>query len=263
MVCIRPQTYFHCNKSVCIAFGPMYHAPIPDMSLGTSKIACQSSVKYLGLALISDPCFKVDTDGSKRKFSRCNAVLDNSAHELDFGATVCKTVRPMLSVRCLSVLSVCNVRALWSNGWTDQDETWHAGRPRPWPHCVRWGPSSPSHKGAQPPPNLRSNGCMGQDATWYGARPQPRRLGVRWRPRSTLPKKRHSPSIFGPYPLRPNGCIDQDATWYGGRPGPGRLCVKWRPSPPPKFSVHVYYSYSDFVRTLHRRKALLVSSSSS
>jgi len=32
----------------------------------------------------------------------------------------------------------CDVPALWPNGWTDQDETWHAGRPRPWPHCVRW-----------------------------------------------------------------------------------------------------------------------------
>ena len=59
-----------------------------------------------------------------------------------FWATVCKTVRPMLSVRCLSVLaclSICDVRALWPNGWTDQDETWHAGRPQPWTHCVRWG----------------------------------------------------------------------------------------------------------------------------
>jgi len=33
----------------------------------------------------------------------------------------------------------------------DQDKTWHAGRPRHWPHCVRWGPSSPSLKGAQTP----------------------------------------------------------------------------------------------------------------
>jgi len=33
----------------------------------------------------------------------------------------------MLSVRCLSCPSVCNVRVLWPNGWTDQDETWHAG----------------------------------------------------------------------------------------------------------------------------------------
>jgi len=37
--------------------------------------------------------------------------------------------------------------------WMDQNETWHAGRRRPWPHCVRCGLSSPSPKGAQPPPN--------------------------------------------------------------------------------------------------------------
>ena len=75
----------------------------------------------------------------------------------DFWATVCETVRPMLSVRCLSCLfvlsvcPVCHVRALWPNGLTDQDETRHAGRPRPWPHCVRWGPSSPPLKGHSPP----------------------------------------------------------------------------------------------------------------
>ena len=36
-----------------------------------------------------------------------------------FWATVYKTVRPMLSDRCLSVLSVCNVGILWPNGWMD------------------------------------------------------------------------------------------------------------------------------------------------
>ena len=42
-----------------------------------------------------------------------------------FGATVCKTARPspMLSDRALSVCPVCDVRALWPTGWTDQDET--------------------------------------------------------------------------------------------------------------------------------------------
>ena len=40
-------------------------------------------------------------------------------------ATVCNTVRPTLSDRCLSVLSVCNVGVLWPNGWMGQDETWH------------------------------------------------------------------------------------------------------------------------------------------
>ena len=62
-------------------------------------------------------------------------------------------------------LSVCNVRALWPNGWTDQDETWHAGRPRPWPHCVRWGPSSPP-KGAQPHPQFSAYISCGQMAAW-------------------------------------------------------------------------------------------------
>jgi len=81
------------------------------------------------------------------------------------------------SVVCPVCLSVGDVRALWPNGWTDQDETWRAGRPRPWSHCVRWGPSCPSAKGAQPPifgPYLlRPNGCMDRDVTWYGGRPHP------------------------------------------------------------------------------------------
>jgi len=127
------------------------------------------------------------------------------------------------TVVCLSVClscPVCNVGVLWPNGLTDQDESWHAGRPRPWPHCVRWGSSSPSPKG-------------------------------------------HSPPIFGPYPLRPYGCMDQDATLHGARPRPRRLCVTWGPSPPPKFSAHVYYSYCDFVRTLHSAQSMLVCSSSS
>jgi len=44
---------------------------------------------------------------------------------------------------CLSC-PVCDVAILWPNGWMDQDETWHADRPWPLAHCVRWGPSTPS-----------------------------------------------------------------------------------------------------------------------
>ena len=142
----------------------------------------------------------------------------------------------MLSARCLSCLSVCpvcDVRSLWPNGWTDQDETWQAGRPRPWPHCVRWGSSSPSPKGAQPPifgPYLlRPNGCMNQDVTWYGARPRPRRICVRWGPRSPSPKGGRSPpptqKKFGPCLLWPNGWMDEAGTWYGGRPM--SIVAKW------------------------------------
>jgi len=39
---------------------------------------------------------------------------------------------------------------LWPNGWMDQNATWYKDRPRPRPHCVTWGPSSPSHKGHSP-----------------------------------------------------------------------------------------------------------------
>jgi len=57
-----------------------------------------------------------------------------------FWATVCKTVRPMLSDRC----PVCNVGVMWPNSWMDQDESWHAGRPLPCrPHCARWRSAPP------------------------------------------------------------------------------------------------------------------------
>jgi len=43
--------------------------------------------------------------------------------------------------------------SMWPNGCMDQDATWYGGRPRPRPHCTRWGPSSSSpQKGAQPSP---------------------------------------------------------------------------------------------------------------
>ena len=55
----------------------------------------------------------------------------------------------------LSVLSVCKVGVLWPNCWMGQDETWRAGRPQPWPQCVRCGPSSPSPKRGTAPTNFQ------------------------------------------------------------------------------------------------------------
>jgi len=74
---------------------------------------------------------------------------------VDFWATVCKTVRPMLWDRCLSA---CNVLPVCLYRWTcivakrlDASRyAWHGGRPRPRPHCVRWGPSSPHQNGHSP-----------------------------------------------------------------------------------------------------------------
>jgi len=99
-----------------------------------------------------------------------------------FWATVCKTVRPMLSVRCLSVLSVTFVHCVQAAGRTKMKLGMQVGL----------NSASPPLKGVGAPifgPYLlHPNGWMDQHATWYGGRPQPRRLCVRWGPRSTLPK---------------------------------------------------------------------------
>jgi len=113
---------------------------------------------------------------------------------------------------CCPVLSVCDVGLLWPNSWTDQGETWHAGRPRPRSHCVRWGPKN----GAEPPIIgpclLRPNGRMDQDASWHWSRSRPRPHCARWGPSSPSPKRGAQPPIFGPCLLWQNGWMDQNAT---------------------------------------------------
>jgi len=62
---------------------------------------------------------------------------------------------PMLSDRCLSVLSYLSVTLVYCSqtvGWIKMISTWRGGRPRPRPHCVRWDPAP--------------SGCMDPDATW-------------------------------------------------------------------------------------------------
>jgi len=90
-----------------------------------------------------------------------------------------------------------------------------------------------------------------QSASWQSASWRIRELSSY--SQLPLPKKGAELPIFGPWLLWPNDWMHQDATWYGGRPQPRGLCVRWGPSPPANFSAHVYYSYCDFVRTLHDR----------
>ena len=52
---------------------------------------------------------------------------------------------------------------LWSNGWMDQDSTWHGGEPWSRPHCARWGPSSTPQKGGTDP-QFTANFYCGQTA---------------------------------------------------------------------------------------------------
>ena len=171
-------------------------------------------------------------------------IRDTRHNSVHFWTTVCKTVRPMLSDRCLSCLSDLSV----CNRWVDKDETWQAGRPRPRPHCVRWGPSSPEKGGTAPNFRLMSfvakllGGSRCHLVRRY--RHRPRRQCVRWEPSS--PEKRKAPHF------RPMSVVAQR---MGGPrchlvrrwPRPRRHCVRWEPSSPyrkkhssPHFSAHVY-----------------------
>jgi len=156
-------------------------------------------------------------------------------------------------------------RALWPNGWTDPDETWHEGRLPPWPQCVRWGPSSPPPKGHSPPtifgypspkggPKFSAHVYCGQTAGWMklvlgmevGLSPCDFVLDGDPAP---LPQKGAEPPcpIFGPFLLWPNGWMHQDSTWYGVGLSPGDFVLDGDPvphtkrgrSPLLKFSVHV------------------------
>ena len=153
----------------------------------------------------------------------------------------------MLSDRCLSVclyvlsgLSVCHVRALWPNGWTDQDETWHAGRPRPWPHCVRRGTSSPS------PAHL----CCGQMAAWIkmslgmelGLSPGDSVLDGDPAPTKGVEPPPQLSAHF--YCVQTAGCIKMPLGMEVGL-SPGDFVLDGDPAPYPKrggaqFSAHVY-----------------------
>ena len=119
----------------------------------------------------------------------------------------------------------------------DQDETWYAGRPRPWPHCVRWGPRFPSPKGAQPP--FLAYIYCGQMAGWI-TMPLGIEVGLGqatlWSMETQLPlpKKGGAPAIFGPCLLCPNGWKGQDVTWYRGGLGPGYIMLDGDASPPKK-----------------------------
>jgi len=67
-----------------------------------------------------------------------NQVVVTWSYTNVFGRPFVK--RFALRYRSIVCLSVSDVGVLCPNGWMDQDETWHGGRPRARPHCVTWGP---------------------------------------------------------------------------------------------------------------------------
>ena len=121
----------------------------------------------------------------------------------------------------------------------DQDETRHAGRPQLWPHCVRWGPSSPSLKGAQPP--IFGPYLLWPMAGWIkmplGRQVDPRNIvsNGEWDPAPPPQKGTRAPNF------RPNAHVycGQTAGWIKMSLGmevvlgPGHIVLDWDPTPPP------------------------------
>ena len=184
----------------------------------------------------------------------CKIHSITCACAVHFWATVSKTVHPVLSVRCLTVLSVTLVYCGQTVGRIKMKLSTQVGLCPV--HIVLGGDPATLPKRAQPPPIfslylLRPNGCIDQDVTWHGARPRLRRLCVRWGLGTPLPlpKKGTEPPIFAhPYCGQTAGCIKMplgmevglntgdfvlDGDW-----GPISLPQKGRS--PTQFSTHVY-----------------------
>ena len=90
----------------------------------------------------------------------------------------------------------CGPFRLWPNCWMHQDATWYGSRPRPRPHCARWGPSSPKKEHSR---QFSAHVNYGQTVGWIKM-PLSTEIGlgpgdcVRWGP-SSLHKKGRSPQF--------------------------------------------------------------------
>ena len=108
----------------------------------------------------------------------CSRREPFSISGMDFWATVCKTDRPMLSVRCLSVLSVTFVHCGQTVRWIKMKLGTQVGFGPG--HIVLDGdPAPPLQKGHSPPPifgpcvvikGRHESRC--HLVTWYGGRPR-------------------------------------------------------------------------------------------
>ena len=149
-----------------------------------------------------------------------------------FLATVCRTVRPMLSVCCLPVCD-CGPSCGQTDGWIKKKLGMEVGL-GPGDIVLHGDPSPPQKRGDSSPHFsahvLWPDGWMDQDASWYGRRPQPRPHRVRWGP--STPQKGHSPQIFGRvYCGQMVAWIEMPLGMKIGV-GPGNIVLDGDPTPP-------------------------------
>ena len=118
----------------------------------------------------------------------------------------------------------------------NQDETWRGGRPRPSPHCVRWGPSYPPPKGHSP--QFSAHVCCGQTAGWIK---MPLGTEVGLGPGDIVldgdpasPIKGHSLRTFRPMSIVAKR-LERSKCQVGTEVdlGPGHIVLDGDPAPPP------------------------------
>jgi len=141
-----------------------------------------------------------------------------------FRATVCKTVRPMLLDRCMSVLSVTLVYCGQTVGWIKRKLGMQVGLGPG--HIVLDGdPAAPYPKGQSPPPQFSAHICCSQVAGWIK---MPLGMEVGLSPgnfmldgdQPTPPQKGGGvPSEFSAHVYCGQmAALIKMPTWYGGRP---------------------------------------------
>jgi len=167
----------------------------------------------------------------------------------------------MLRDRC----PVCDVGVLWPNGWTDKDETWHAGRPTP-RHIVLDGDPAPLPRRGTAP-QFSAHVHYGQMAGWIkmplgmeiglgpgdfvlDEDPAPRFPKMGRSPASPPQKGHTAPQISAhvycgqtagwiKMPLDTEVNLGQGDVVLNGVAAPSPAHLKWA-QPPHPFSAHVY-----------------------
>jgi len=130
-----------------------------------------------------------------------------------FWATICRTVHPILSDRCLSC-PVCLWRWCFCSqtvGWIKMSLDTEVGLAPG--HILLDDDPAPLSRKRHSTPHFSAHVYCGQTAGWirmpfgmdYGGRPRPRPHCVRWGPSSTPPPKKGKVHNFGPCLLWPNG----------------------------------------------------------
>jgi len=173
------------SKTKEMMFVSLSTANPPLLSTSAGSVKRVSTFKLLGLNFDASLSWSVHiiiiTAKASKQLKRVG-VWSDPQQLLHFYATV---IRHVLEY-CAPVWHYAITRLQTEHLESIQKRAIHIIYPQHKRHCVRWGPSSPSPKGAQPP-NFRPMSVVAKQLgglrchlVW--SRPRPMRLCVRWEP---------------------------------------------------------------------------------